>query len=107
MPVYEYKCEKGHVVEVSDCRDASSQYVGGCCPEPSSGGRICLKPLKRKYSVQFASVMQEHYNPSVGKPVSSMRQFRDELARASDAATAKTGVLHDFQPADPNEGMED
>ena len=112
MPVYEYKCEEGHRFDRELARDLSEAYVGRPCfqGEFADDGRIqmCKKPLKRVYSsVQFASVMQEHFNPSVGKPISSMSQYRDELKRASERATEKTGILHNFQPADPNEGMED
>ena len=108
MPVYEYKCEEGHGFEVEMDPIYSQHFVGFQCSTFAPNGRLCGAKVKRRYSsVQFASVMQEHFNPSVGKPISSMSQYRDELKRASERATEKTGILHNFQPADPNEGMED
>lgn len=47
--------------------------------------------------------MDGHYNPSVGTYVSSDAQFRSELSRASDAATERTGIAHNFQPIDPRD----
>lgn len=47
--------------------------------------------------------MQEHFNHSVNKPISDMKQYRDQLKRASDAATESTGIPHNFQPADYKE----
>lgn len=112
MPVYEYKCGNGHHLELYAPIEAASCDVGQACPmtawsEIEGEEPTCGSPLKRRYSVHFNSVMQEHYNHSVGKPISSMRQFKDELKRSSDRASERTGITHDFQPADPNEGMED
>jgi hypothetical protein len=45
----------------------------------------------------------EHYSPAVGKVVSSDREFRDDLKRASEEATIRTGIVHDFQPIDITE----
>lgn len=45
----------------------------------------------------------EHFNHSVGKPVSSSKQFTQELRRASEEATERTGVPHDYQPVHPSE----
>jgi hypothetical protein len=66
----------------------------GPCPE-------CGATLKRDYStVQLAPVMQEHYNPSVNKPISSTRQLMDEFKRKSDEASEQTGIEHRYVPAD-------
>lgn len=47
--------------------------------------------------------MHEHYNPTVGKPISSMNQLKSELSRASDEQSEKTGVTHNYQPVDLRE----
>lgn len=44
--------------------------------------------------------MPEHFAHSVGKVVRGRKHFREELQRASDAATARTGVPHRFEPVD-------
>lgn len=64
-------------------------------------GSNCPGILKRDYSsVNFAPVMHSHFNHSVGKPISDMKQFTDALKRKSDEATERTGIPHNFVPAD-------
>lgn len=60
----------------------------------------CYGELRRVFQVQFAAVMQEHFNTSTGQPVSDMRQFRDQLKRTGDAQMAQTGIPCDYQPAE-------
>jgi hypothetical protein len=67
-------------------------------PCPKCGGR-----LKRIWGFRQTPMMHSHWNASVGKTISSMKQFKDELARASDAQTEKTGIEHRYVPVDPNE----
>lgn len=106
MPVYEYKCDAGHVEEAFHSRDVS--YVGEPCPAWSDDGSACNSPVKKHFgSIQFAPVMQEHWSLAVGKPISSMRQFEDELARSSDAATNQTGIEHKYVPCDPSQDLDD
>lgn len=58
-------------------------------------------PMVRHYaSTNFGRVMHEHQNVAVGKPISDMRQFKDELARASDRESERMGFTVDYQPAD-------
>ena len=59
--------------------------------------------IKRKYSVSVHRPMHEHFNTSVGKPISSDRQFRDELKRKSEEHFLRTGIPADYQPVDPTE----
>lgn len=63
----------------------------------------CEGELRRVWSVNVAPVMHEHWNTTVQKPISSMRQFETELRRASDEATARTGIEHRFAPVDPTD----
>jgi hypothetical protein len=91
MSMYEYRCGGcGHRI-LSDER--GDQVLTRCCG--AVGQRI--------WSVSTATIMHEHMNSSVGKPISDMRQFKDELARKSDAATERTGIPHNFQPVDIND----
>ena len=94
MPLYEYKCP--------DCATRVPSFERGdrldqACP---SCGRV---PLKRVWSLGFQMPMHEHFNQSVGKPISSMRQYSDELKRKSDEATALTGIEHRYVPVDMND----
>lgn len=101
--IYMYKCP--------DCRtQVDSTYRGdalGPCPNCTTG------VLKRRWSVNSAPVMQEHFNHTTGTVVGSMAQFRDDLKRASDEYSQRTGIESDFQPREwgelgaTGEGMDD
>lgn len=79
--------------------------------------RLCRHVgLRRIYGFNFKPAMQEHFNQTVGKPVSSMRKFTDELKRASDQASIETGMEHRYAPLEygdhqafgaTNEGIEE
>lgn len=88
--IYAYKC--------GDCRTTvDSTYRGdalGPCPNCTTG------VLKRRWSVNTAAVMQEHFNNTTGTVVSSMSGFRDDLKRAGDEYSQRTGMDCDFQPRD-------
>jgi hypothetical protein len=56
--------------------------------------------MRRVWSVRFGSVLHEHYNHSVGKPISSHRQYADELKRLSEQQTERTGIPHNYVPVD-------
>lgn len=58
----------------------------------------CDLEARRVYSDFSFHRYTEHYNPSVGKVVSSDEQFRTELKKASEDATRRTGVEHNFVP---------
>jgi hypothetical protein len=93
MALYEYQCRTcGQVDSITHPIEPDwnpPQNMGEC---PNGCGTI----LRRVYTLQIAKVMQEHYNSSVGKTVSSMRGYKDDLKRASEAATLKTGIPHNY-----------
>lgn len=64
------------------------------CPQC---GRILIRGVA---TVNTGEVMQEHFNVAVGKPISSNRQFKDELKRQSELMSARTGTDHRFVPVD-------
>ena len=47
--------------------------------------------------------MHEHFNATVGMPISSNAQFDAELRRKSDEAEARTGIPHKFVRHDPRD----
>ena len=47
--------------------------------------------------------MMSHYNATVGKEVSDMRGFKDDLKRKSEEATLRTGIEHNYEPIDYQE----
>jgi prophage antirepressor-like protein len=44
--------------------------------------------------------IESRYNPAVGKAIRNKRQLTDELKRASEERTLKTGIVHDYAPVD-------
>lgn len=56
--------------------------------------------IKKSYSVSVARPMPEHYNPTTGRVEHSMRSIKERLKVASDEATERTGIVHDYQPVD-------
>lgn len=96
MPMYEYRCVAcGETVDRYFNHDDEDRNALLACH--------CGGNMKRKFSLAFSPVLHTHFNPTVGKEVSSMRGFKDDLKRASDAATAATGIPHNFQPLSPSE----
>lgn len=98
MPTYEYRCsdDATHTRDLHCSPDDALKAVYDkgqmCCP--------CGGVYKRRFSLTFPTMLHEHFNDTVGKPIHSHRQFRDELRRASDHATERTGIPHDYQPID-------
>lgn len=48
----------------------------------------CTQPAQRRWGFSVASSFQPHFNPSLGVGVNSDREFRNNLARASEEASA-------------------
>lgn len=101
--MYEYRCsECGNTDTITDDRD------GPLKARADAGLITCTctpdAVYRRRFSFSTPPMMHEHYNYTVGRPISSMRQFRDELKRASEEHTLRTGgVPADFQPIDHEE----
>lgn len=81
MPLYDFRCP--------DHRDVHNDTI--CAPDsiPATLRSYCdfcqdWREFKRVFGFNHHPGMEEHFNKSVGKPISSMRQYRDELHRASD-----------------------
>lgn len=89
MPMFEYLCRTCHYRHLSDMRGDS---LGSC--------RCGNGELRRVFSFSFKPIVHTHFNPTIGKVVSDDAQVRSELSRLSDEATARTGILHDYQPVD-------
>lgn len=98
MPNYGYICEGCSAEYESD----SSVPIG--VAHPTAHCPACQGELRRMASMPaFRKGMDGHYNHTVGKYVSSMGDFKSELHRASDEASAKTGMDHKFEPCDTSD----
>jgi len=89
--IYEYRCPKCRALTTSTHRGDRLHEPCGACGH---------SPLHRKFSVAVKPMMHEHFNKAVGKPISSMRQFKDELKAASEKATEETGIPHNYVPVE-------
>jgi len=47
--------------------------------------------------------MHEHYNHTVGKPISDPKQFKEELKRSSERESERTGRTVNYVPVDLND----
>jgi hypothetical protein len=101
VPSYEYRCNTcGDEIilhlsftEHDELRDQGNV---NCSRLP-----FCDGTYQQVISFGIIASMPEHWNPSTGNYTTSAAQFRSDLSRASDEATARTGMPHNFQPIDP------
>lgn len=122
MPTYEYRCANGHSHDLTCPYDDPTKalYDSGqmtcsaiidreiLTPNPDDPivgtlaveSYACGEVFKRRFSLKFPRMMHEHFNDSVGQVISSDRQFRDALKKASDEQFRRTGFPADFQPVD-------
>lgn len=91
---YEYRCPMCQTRVTSDVRAERLQINCEVC------GYL---PLHRVYGFTYNKPMPEHFNTTVNKPISSQRQFNEELKRASEVATLETGIEHKYEPVDPGD----
>lgn len=72
--------------------------------------------MARVFSFRAPVAFQPHFNVSVGRFVSSERDFNESLKELSDKQSERTGIAHNYVPADisdstafgaTDEGMDD
>lgn len=97
MPTYEYRCVNDYhppTVYQWSFADFDAFRHNVECP-------ICGKPATQVISPpSFHRGIDGHFNTSLGSYVSGRREYEDGLKRASESATLKTGITHDFRPVD-------
>lgn len=102
MPLYQYKCSTCHdtferfFAPNAEGKQALDAGIVGCGACPSG-------VLRRVFSFVIGPRFEPHFNESQGAWVNSFREVKDNAKRASDLATARTGVAHNFVPMDINE----
>ena len=92
--IYAYKCRAcGFVCESSKRGDVINWPHDNCDHLPT-----------RDFSgIRFDKVMQEHYNKSLNRPVSSLRAFDEAMKVESAIASERTGMEHRFERVDPTD----
>jgi len=91
MPLYLYRCQECGLERDSLLRDNDTP-----CP--------CGGLSQRVYSVNtIGNAFQPHYNWSVGRHVSSDKDFRRALREQSAIQSERTGTEHDYQPLYPGD----
>lgn len=117
MPTYLYRCRTCGAEETltGTAADCARDEIGEClaCYDDArveltgSHPSVETVPLmKRVWSIQFAPVMQEHFNLAVGQPISDRRQMDRALRQASDEATERTGIPHNYVQVDGSEAKQ-
>lgn len=93
MPIYEYKCPVcGNRIPSTKRDNRLPTQVCITC-----GNRV---EYKRVFGFALKPMMHSHFNRSVQKPISDMRQYRDELKRKSDEESARDGMERNYVPVD-------
>lgn len=95
MPTYEYKCVNCGARRVTATHSSGELIFRQDCPSCGVTSRA-----KRVFSFAFKPIMHEHFNHTIGRPISDMKQFRSELDRASDEASRTTGIEHRYKPVE-------
>lgn len=95
MPIYEFSCVCGQ--DLSTVRPMDAETLSKICPE--CGGVA----TRRWTSFGVKLSWPEHWNPTLGRPVTNRRDFSDGLKEASDKASERFGFEHRYVPADPQD----
>lgn len=90
--MYEYKCPGCKNLIVSGVR---ADRLAVFCFTCDSGVHH-----RRVFSLAVHRPMQEHWNDTVGAPVSDMKDFREKLKIQGEQYTERTGIASNFQPVD-------
>jgi len=91
MPTYEFKCPNNHRYSYTGDMDDRDLLLGEPCLE-------CEEPLKRVFSFDFPQMVHEHFSVATGSVVRGAKDFKSQLKAASEAATARTGIPHNYEP---------
>lgn len=96
MPTYEFACDHcGSVALSQHSFEEDTFSLTFCCHNCQSG------TLRRQVSsFGIISGVDGHYNHSLGRYVTGMRDFKSGLARKSDQMTERTGIPHNYEPID-------
>lgn len=94
MTIFGYKCPKCKQTYTSSERADRIDHICRC-------GHT---PLHRDFSgISIAPAMQEHWNTTLNRPISSMQQFKDGLKIEGERLSAYTQVEQRLEVLDPEQ----
>ena len=90
MPIYEHKCKTCHTHKETFAisSDALPELI------------CCNTPMSRVFSFRAGMVMQEHYDPTIGRAISDKRQLIEHGKRLSEESHLRTGLDTNYVLAD-------
>lgn len=99
MPLHAYRCRS--------CGAGREDYTPISVSPPEDFPCSCGRRQQRVFHppVVFKG-FEPHFNASVGRYVSSEREFRAELSRASEAMSQRTGMDHNYVPLEGPDARE-
>lgn len=116
MPLYTFQCDRCRGVEAIAMTFAEHDLwrLREFHPHTLRGDFIkrngnhtnrydCGGELKQVFGVNFTRGIQEHFNPSLGKVVSSNAQVKSELSRQSAEMSERMGFEHNYELVDPSD----
>ena len=98
MPTHDYRCPAGHTARDVYQRLADPVQATRTmrCPDPDCNlfavKVIAMPGVKRSFA--------EHMNTATGKYTQTAAEHRENLKRASEKATLRTGIEHNYVPMD-------
>jgi putative FmdB family regulatory protein len=95
MPVYEYSCQ---------CGESEDLVVSIHADLPQHLRCPCGGMMRRRFSAPAFHRFSEHFNHSLGKPVSSKKDFKTSLYEAQEQMTERLGWQQSFVEAEPQVG---
>lgn len=101
MPIYEYACMCGETEDFVASIHSDLPVHIRCS---------CGMMMRRRYTPPHTHRFTEHFNHSLGKPISSKARFKTALYEAQEQMTERLGFQQHYREADPTsrneEGMD-
>jgi hypothetical protein len=91
MPIYEYKCK---------CCHRHVEVFNATPLKVSPGCGVCMEPMSRVFSFTAGNMMEERFDPSVGRMITSEKDLIEHGKRLSEEHSLRTGLAHNYVVAD-------
>lgn len=93
--IYSYKCKQcNHETDSKHRGDTLATHNIWC---------QCGGEYRRRFIIRTDAVIQEHFNNTLQRPISSNKQFDEALKVESARASLQTGMEHRYERVDPTD----